>query len=275
MMNQPQPQFGGGFSQPPQQPKGCWGRNWKWIVPVGCLGLILVVVALGVGIFFFAMSVIKSSEVYQEALRRAKSNPEVIEQLGQPIQDGWWVKGNVSVRGASGYAAFEIPISGPKKKATVWVVAMKDGGDWKYDTLDVAVEGGSRFSILEPGDLEQPPPPLPDFDENSNSNESEIVPPSSSSSKIISGGVLNGKAISKPQPAYPPIAKAVRAQGTVTVQVVVDESGRVISATAVNGHPLLQAAAVAAARQARFEPTLLSGKPVKVSGVITYNFVLE
>ncbi len=92
---------------------------------------------------------------------------------------------------------------------------------------------------------------------------------------IVSQGVLNGKAISKPAPAYPPIAKAARASGTVTVQIVVDESGRVVSASAVGGHPLLQQAAVAAARQARFSPTLLSGQPVKVSGVITYNFVLQ
>lgn len=92
---------------------------------------------------------------------------------------------------------------------------------------------------------------------------------------IVSGGVLNGKAISKPQPPYPPIAKAARAQGTVTVQIVVDETGKVISATPVGGHPLLQQAARQAALQARFSPTLLSGQPVKVSGVITYNFVLQ
>ena len=91
----------------------------------------------------------------------------------------------------------------------------------------------------------------------------------------ISGGVLNGKAISKPVPPYPPIARAARASGTVTVQVLVDETGRVISARAVSGHPLLQQAAVGAARQARFSPTLLSGQPVKVTGVITYNFVLQ
>jgi TonB family protein len=92
---------------------------------------------------------------------------------------------------------------------------------------------------------------------------------------VVSGGVLNGKAISKPQPAYPPIAKAARASGTVTVQILVDESGRVVSASAVSGHPLLQQAAVSAARQARFSPTTLKGQPVKVSGIITYNFVLQ
>ena len=91
--------------------------------------------------------------------------------------------------------------------------------------------------------------------------------------KTVSGGVLNGKATSLPKPAYPAAAKAVRAAGAVSVQVLISESGSVISANAVSGHPLLRAAAEGAARGARFSPTLLSGQPVKVSGVITYNFV--
>lgn len=98
-------------------------------------------------------------------------------------------------------------------------------------------------------------------------------PPVKKVPKQISGGVLNGKATSLPKPPYPPAARAVRASGAVTVQVLIDESGSVVSATAVSGHPLLRAAAVQAARGARFSPTQLSGQPVKVSGVITYNFV--
>jgi protein TonB len=91
--------------------------------------------------------------------------------------------------------------------------------------------------------------------------------------KTISGGVLNGKAVSLPKPAYPPAARAVRASGAVQVQVLIDEEGHVVSATPAGGNPLLVPAAVAAARQARFSPTMLSGQPVKVSGIITYNFV--
>jgi periplasmic protein TonB len=91
----------------------------------------------------------------------------------------------------------------------------------------------------------------------------------------ISGGVLNGKAISLPKPAYPPIARAAHASGTVVVQVLIDENGSVVSANAVSGHPLLTQAAVNAARQARFSPTKLSGQPVKVTGVIQYNFVAQ
>jgi protein TonB len=87
--------------------------------------------------------------------------------------------------------------------------------------------------------------------------------------------VLNGKAISLPKPAYPPIARQAHASGTVVVQVTIDENGSVISAHAISGHPLLQPVAVAAARGARFSPTKLSGQPVKVTGVITYNFVAQ
>lgn len=91
----------------------------------------------------------------------------------------------------------------------------------------------------------------------------------------VSGGVLNGKAISLPKPGYPAIARAAHASGTVVVQVLIDENGNVVSASAVSGHPLLINAAVSAARQAKFSPTKLSGQPVKVTGVIQYNFVAQ
>lgn len=93
--------------------------------------------------------------------------------------------------------------------------------------------------------------------------------------KTISLGVINGKAISKPVPVYTQIAKMAKAQGLVTVQILVDEHGRVVSAQATGGHALLRQSAVQAAYQARFTPTLLSRQPVKVSGIITYNFVIQ
>jgi TonB family protein len=91
----------------------------------------------------------------------------------------------------------------------------------------------------------------------------------------ISGGVLNGRALSLPYPEYPVIARAARAAGSVTVGVTIDEQGNVIAARAESGHPLLQAASVNAARQARFAPTFLMGEPVKVTGVLTYFFVVR
>lgn len=98
-------------------------------------------------------------------------------------------------------------------------------------------------------------------------------PPKPTPHAPISGGVLNGQAIRLVQPPYPAIARSAHASGQVRVQILIDENGNVISATPVSGHPLLQPAAAAAARQSKFTPTKLSGQPVKVSGVIIYNFV--
>jgi TonB family protein len=107
-------------------------------------------------------------------------------------------------------------------------------------------------------DSEPPPPPAP----------KPILRP-------VSGGVLNGTAVSLPPPIYPESARRVRVSGMVTVEVVVDETGKVISAVATSGPGLLRDVAVQAALRARFSPTKLSGQPVKVSGSINYKFALS
>jgi protein TonB len=94
-------------------------------------------------------------------------------------------------------------------------------------------------------------------------------------SSLISPGVIEGKAVSKPQPAYPLLARALEISGDVAVDVVIDESGNVSAARPTSGPLLLRQAAVDAAYKARFTPTLLSGQPVKVKGLITYRFRLE
>ena len=296
MLNPNQTQPAGPFQSPAApQPKGCLGRNWKWMVPVGCLGLILAVVALVVGIFFFAMSAMKSSEVYQGALKAAQAHPAAIERLGEPIKDGWFVKGNINLSAAGGNANFEIPVSGPKKSGTLLVRAVIPDGSWMYERLDLAVEGGETVSLLDRNAAQPPPGSSVDVEEDADdAAEGEAEEPLSGDSgeetaaadgaqtaadpgrgNIISGGVLNDRATSKPQPPYPALAKAARASGTVNVHVLVDVTGRVVSASAVSGHPLLRASAEAAAKQAKFSPTVVNGNPVQVSGVLTYNFVLE
>lgn len=120
----------------------------------------------------------------------------------------------------------------------------------------VDTSGNRPVVVVLPG----PPPP--------------VAPTPPARRPVVSKGVLNGKALDLPKPVYTPQAKLIKATGTVTVQVLIDETGKVISAQAVSGHPLLRSAAVQAAYRARFSPTLLSEQPVKVSGVITYNFTL-
>lgn len=106
--------------------------------------------------------------------------------------------------------------------------------------------------------------------------ESEPPPsrPARSILKPVSGGVLNGTAISLPSPLYPDSAKRLGTSGIVSIEVVVDETGKVISAHATNGPNSLRDVAVQAALRARFSPTKLSGQPVKVTGSINYRFTL-
>lgn len=287
MMNPNQAQSGGSFQQQPpvQRPKGCLGRNWKWMVPVGCLGLILGLAALIAGIFFFAMSAVKSSDVYQGALGVVQTHPAAKERLGEPIKDGWFVKGNIKFDAGGGSANFEVPVSGPKKAGTLFVRAASPEGAWMYERLDLAVEGGETVSLLDRSAVQPPPGAAVDVEEDADDaapEETEAAEggepagsPSPPDGETVSEGALDGKAISKPQPPYPALAKAARASGLVTVRVTVDETGHVVSAEPVSGHPLLQAASAEAAKQARFAPTLRDGVPVKVTGVLTYNFLLE
>jgi len=92
--------------------------------------------------------------------------------------------------------------------------------------------------------------------------------------KPVSGGVLNGRALSLPTPVYPDVARRMRTEGVVQVEVVVDENGKVVSARALSGPGMLRDAAVKAASLAHFSPTKLSGLPVKVTGLINYNFTV-
>lgn len=105
-------------------------------------------------------------------------------------------------------------------------------------------------------------------------NDNEPPPAPKPLLKPVSGGVLNGKAISLPPPIYPEIARRMRTGGLVQVEVIVDENGKVISARATSGPSGLRDVAVEAALRARFTPTKLSGQPVKISGRIDYNFTL-
>lgn len=91
----------------------------------------------------------------------------------------------------------------------------------------------------------------------------------------VQDGIEAGRVLELPKPAYPPMARAAHVSGTVGVKVIIDVDGNVIAAASISGHPLLQAAAVNAARDARFTPTKVNGQPVKVVGVIQYNFISQ
>lgn len=133
---------GGSAPQPPVPCPSWWGRNWKWVVPVGCLTPIAVCAG---GIFLFLSAVfglIKSSEVYKEALARAQASPAVISGLGAPVEPGFFVQGEVKIHNSSGNANLQIPIKGANGGAgTITVLAERIDGKWIYRKLEARIEG--------------------------------------------------------------------------------------------------------------------------------------
>ncbi|HEY2569560.1 MAG TPA: cytochrome c oxidase assembly factor Coa1 family protein [Candidatus Udaeobacter sp.] len=124
----------------PITPRGnWWTRNWKWFVPAGCFSLLVVLVVFTGSIALIVFSAMKSTDVYKEALARAKANSAVIDALGSPFTEGFIVSGNTNVNGASGEANLSIPISGPNGKGTIYVAASKSLGRWSYSGLVVEI----------------------------------------------------------------------------------------------------------------------------------------
>ena len=138
------------WALPPEKTATWWQRNWKWFVPVGCLGLLAIFTGFVALIVTIVFGVIKSSDVYQEALARAKTDPAVEMALGTPIEQGLLVMGNINVSGSSAEADLAIPISGPDDEATIYAVAEKSAGRWIFSTLVVEIKTtGDRIDLME------------------------------------------------------------------------------------------------------------------------------
>ncbi len=267
----PRPQFGGSPMGGPPKKSGC-GKVLMILAGVGVLGLVALSIAGYYG-YQYAKVKLKASEAYTVAIAALKGSPTVAEKMGEIKETGFPLGSFDENANGSGAAAYKVSVTGTKASGVYDVVMRRQHNRWALVTGRVtladdevinvepaAADARTDNTAVDDNPVAPPPPPLP---------------PGLVGGRIVSGGVLNGKAISLPEPAYPPVAKAVHAGGLVPVQVVVDETGKVISAEAVSGHPLLRQAAATAAKQARFTPTMVSGHPVKVTGTITYNFVAQ
>jgi cytochrome oxidase complex assembly protein 1 len=131
--------------------RGWWSRNWKWFVPTLVLLLCLLIAAFVFGILALVFGSMKMSEPYKYAMDQAQHAPVVVQRIGQPVESSTFISGQINVAGPTGHADLSIPISGPKGKATVYVVGDKSAGKWTYQTLEVQFEGDpNRVSLLNP-----------------------------------------------------------------------------------------------------------------------------
>jgi Cytochrome oxidase complex assembly protein 1 len=124
--------------QPNNPPaRSWWGRNWKWVVPVGCLTPILVCGGIFTLIVTLVFGLIKSSDPYTDSLASLSADPRVTAVLGTPIEPGFLVTGNINLSGSSGQADISYRVSGPLDSAAVYVISEKSAGQWSYTTFVV------------------------------------------------------------------------------------------------------------------------------------------
>ncbi len=135
-----------------------WKRNWKWFVPVGCFSMAVLFIVFVGSVVLIVFSAVKSTDVYKDALARAKVHPAVIEALGSPVTEGFLISGNTNVNGASGEANLSIPIAGPKGKGTIYVAARKSLGQWNYSGLVFEIaKTHQRINLLQSPASANPP----------------------------------------------------------------------------------------------------------------------
>jgi len=127
-----------------------WSRNWAWFIPAGCISALALLAGFVWLILSFVAGMMKSSDAYKQALARARANPAVVDALGQPIREGFFVSGSINVNGPSGHADLAIPIAGSRGQGTIFLVAHKAAGQWSYSTLVVEIDQThQRFDLLK------------------------------------------------------------------------------------------------------------------------------
>ncbi|MDY7231935.1 cytochrome c oxidase assembly factor Coa1 family protein [Hyalangium rubrum] len=148
-----------------------WSRNWKWAVPVGCLGVLASCGCLGALIFGVAFSAVKNNMAYEQAVNIATTDDEVQAVLGTPITTGM-PSGAVNSMNGRSSAELAIPLDGPKEDGVLRIEATKQGEEWDYSMLQVEVPGREPIDLrdrvgggtpreLAPPTPDAPPPPPP------------------------------------------------------------------------------------------------------------------
>lgn len=161
----------------PVQQKGWFARNWKWLVPVGCLTPILCCGGFGAVTYVGVTKLIQSSGAYVNALAKATNDAEVREAFGGAVTPGGFLQGEVNEKNGEGTADFQVPLNGPKGEGKLYVRGSGRGEKWTFSRLEVEAPGGKTINLLGRGgggdDVDQLPPPMDDAPEPEDPPEGE------------------------------------------------------------------------------------------------------
>ncbi|WP_051710931.1 cytochrome c oxidase assembly factor Coa1 family protein [Andreprevotia chitinilytica] len=139
-----------------------WDRNWKWFLPLLCVACVVLFAGFIAAIMFAVFGMMKSSDAYVQALAKARATPAVVQALGEPIKEGYFVSGSINESGPSGRAELEIPVTGPRGDGRVFVVAQKSVGQWSILQLVVEIDSNhQRITLVDdkPAEAGQPGAP--------------------------------------------------------------------------------------------------------------------
>lgn len=132
---------------------GWFGRNWKWLVPSGCLSVLLLAAfalftVIGLGMKGLS-GLVSSTEPVAHAIQLAEADPTVLAALGKPLKAGTMVQGSLSTNNANGHADMMVPLKGPKGSADLYIKAEREAGRWSYSLIEIAIDGsGQRVNLL-------------------------------------------------------------------------------------------------------------------------------
>ncbi|HKA17431.1 MAG TPA: energy transducer TonB [Blastocatellia bacterium] len=245
------------------------GRTARFFACTSLVYLSVAALAFAASVFLttpkLADTSLRLPEIVFPLVRSGSLEPHSDHQPATaPTQDPSNVQKLDSIIENLGNAKSSIVASGPPGK-TVVVGGPVGDGDISPGLPGIPVTGNVIGSGNGPFDPPKPPdPPKP-----------QPKPVDTAKPVVVSSKVLQGRAIEKIVPVYPPLAKQIRMPGEVSVEVIISPEGRVESVRIVSGHPMFVSAARDAARGWRFEPTILNGVPVRVTGVITFVFKLN
>ena len=125
-----------------------WHRRWKLAVALGVVASLLLLSGFVVAVCSLTFGIMKKSGAYQQAVAAARADSDVVATLGTPIEEGFFVMGEIQLTLDGGYANLSIPISGPNGAATIYAEAEKSRGQWSFHTLEVMVEDTGEWIHL-------------------------------------------------------------------------------------------------------------------------------
>ena len=125
-----------------------WRHHWKISIALAVIAGVLLISAFCMAVVGLTFGIMKKSGAYQHAVAAARADVDVVDSLGMPIEEGFFVMGQIELTNDSGYANLSIPIEGPKGKATIYAEADKSRGQWSFHTLEVMVEDTGEWIHL-------------------------------------------------------------------------------------------------------------------------------